>query len=135
MSRNSRCLIGLTAIALSLAVLLACSQSAAESTISQADLADRIVAERAPLILDVRTESEFASGHIPGAVNIPHDELLRRIGELDAGSDGEIVVYCEVGGRAEKAASELRKAGFSEVLHLQGDMRAWRARQLPCTGC
>ena len=135
MSRNFRCLIGLAAIALSLAVLLSCSRSAAETTISQADLADRIVAQRAPLILDVRTASEFASGHIPGAVNIPHSELPRRIGELEAGSDREIVVYCEVGGRAEKAASELRRAGFTAVLHLQGDMRAWRERQLPCTGC
>ena len=135
MSRSSRCLIRLAAISLSLAVLLSCSRGAAESSISQADLADRIVAQRAPLILDVRTASEFASGHIPGAVNIPHTELPRRIGELDASSDGEIVVYCEVGGRAQKAASALRKAGFTEVLHLQGDMRAWRNRQLPCTGC
>jgi rhodanese-related sulfurtransferase len=135
MNSSSRCLASLAAIALSLAVLLSCSRSAAETTISQADLADRIVAERAPLILDVRTASEFASGHIPGAVNIPHNELRRRIGDLDASSDREIVVYCEVGGRAEKAAYELRKAGFTAVLHLQGDMRAWRERQLPCTGC
>ena len=135
MSRSSRCLIRLAAIALSLAVLLSCSRGSAETSISQADLADRIVAQRAPLILDVRTASEFASGHIPGAVNIPHTELPRRIGELDASSDREIVVYCELGGRAAKAESELRKAGFSVVLHLQGDMRAWRQRQLPCTGC
>jgi phage shock protein E len=134
MSRRSRCLIRLAAIALSLAVLVSCSRGAAETSISRADLADRIVAQRAPLILDVRTASEFDSGHIPGAVNIPHTELPRRIGELDA-SDREIVVYCERGGRAMKAASELRKAGFSTVLHLQGDMSAWRENQLPCAGC
>ena len=134
MSRRSRCLIRLAAIALSLAVLLSCSRGAAETSISRADLADRIVAQRAPLILDVRTASEFDSGHIPGAVNIPHTELPRRIGELDA-SDREIVVYCERGGRAMKAVSELRKAGFSTVLHLQGDMSAWRENQLPCAGC
>jgi rhodanese-related sulfurtransferase len=134
MSRRSRCLIRLAAIALSLAVLVSCSRGAAETSISRADLADRIVAQRAPLILDVRTASEFDSGHIPGAVNIPHTELPRRIGELDA-SDREIVVYCERGGRAMKAVSELRKAGFSTVLHLQGDMSAWRENQLPCAGC
>jgi rhodanese-related sulfurtransferase len=135
MSRRSRCLIRVAAIALSLAVLVSCSRGAAETSISRADLADRIVAQRAPLILDVRTASEFDSGHIPGAVNIPHTELPRRIGELDAGSDREIVVYCERGGRAMKAASELRKAGFSTVLHLQGDMSAWRENQFPCAGC
>jgi phage shock protein E len=134
MSRRSRCLIRLAAIALSLSVLVSCSRGAAETSISRADLADRIVAQRAPLILDVRTASEFDSGHIPGAVNIPHTELPRRIGELDA-SDRGIVVYCERGGRAMKAVSELRKAGFSTVLHLQGDMSAWRENQLPCAGC
>ncbi len=135
MSRSYRRLIGLAAIALSLAVLVCCSRGAADTSISQADLADRIVAERAPLILDVRTASEFDSGHIPGAVNIPHTELPRRIGELDGGGGREIVVYCERGGRAMKAVSELRKAGFPMVLHLQGDMSAWRKRQLPCAGC
>jgi len=86
-----------------------------------------------PLILDVRTRSEFNSGHIPGAVNIPQDELSGRLGELESGR--EIVVYCEGGGRSTAAASALRGAGFSTVLHLEGDMRAWRASQFPCAGC
>jgi rhodanese-related sulfurtransferase len=123
------------AIALSLAALVACARGAAESSISQADLADRIGANSAPLILDVRTASEFNSGHIPGAVNIPHTELPRRIGELDAGGDQEIVVYCERGGRATAAATALREAGFSTVRHLEGDMGAWRASSHPCVGC
>jgi phage shock protein E len=135
MNRSSRTRIGLAAIALSIAVLASCSRSAAETTISQADLADRIASQSAPLILDVRSASEFASGHIPGAVNIPYTELPWRIGELGADSDREIVVYCEGGARAEKAVSGLRNAGFTAVLHLQGDMHAWREHRLPCTGC
>jgi phage shock protein E len=135
MSRSSRTLLALAAIALSLAVLLSCSRGNAEPTISQADLADRIVSHHAPLILDVRTVSEFESGHVPGAINIPYTELRRRIGELGASSDREIVVYCEGGGRAMKALSELHEAGFSRVLHLQGDMSAWRKSSFPCTGC
>ena len=135
MNRSFRLPIILAAIALALAAFPSCSRSAADTTISQSDLAGLIAARSAPLILDVRSASEFASGHIPGAINIPHTELPRRIGELHANSDREIVVYCEVGGRAAKAASVLRGAGYTDVLHLQGDMRAWRQHHLPCTGC
>ncbi len=135
MIRSPRSLVHSVTIALWLAALVSCSPAAAESSISQAELADRIGTRTAPLIIDVRTRSEFDSGHIPGAVNIPHTELPSRLGELEAESDQEIVVYCEGGGRSTAAASALRGAGFSTVLHLEGDMRAWRDSQLPCTGC
>lgn len=135
MARSSRLLISVVAIALLLAAPLACFRGAEETTISQRELADRIGTRGAPLILDVRTRSEFESGHVPGAINIPHSDLPRRLGELGVGGDQEIVVYCEGGGRAMQAASELRRAGFSSVLHLQGDMSAWRKSRHPCEGC
>ena len=126
---------GILVVALLLAAAVSCSRSAAEPAISQAELADRIAAESAPLILDVRTPSEFNSGHIPGAINIPHTQLAGRLGELERGRDQEIVVYCEGGRRAKAAASELRRAGFATVLHLKGDMSAWRRSQRSCVGC
>lgn len=135
MIRSSGPLIGVIATALLLAALPSCRGDAAETVISQRELADRIGTGTAPLILDVRTRSEFGAGHIPGAVNIPQGELSRRIGELGVGSAAEIVVYCEGGGRAKQAASELRTAGFSSVLHLQGDMSGWRNSPYPCAGC
>jgi phage shock protein E len=135
MRRSSRLLIGVVAIALLLAAPLSCHREAAPTTISERELADRIGTDSAPLILDVRTPSEFETGHVPGAVNIPLGDLPRRIGELGVRSDEEIVVYCEGGGRAKQAASELRHAGFSSVLHLQGDMSAWRRSRYPCAGC
>lgn len=135
MIHGSRSLSVFMAIALSLAAVVSCSRGSGESSISQADLAERIGARRAPVILDVRTASEFRSGHIPGAINIPFNELSWRLGALDAGGDREIVVYCERGGRAMAAASELRRSGFSTVLPLQGGMSAWRASRLPCVGC
>jgi NADPH-dependent 2,4-dienoyl-CoA reductase/sulfur reductase-like enzyme/rhodanese-related sulfurtransferase len=61
-------------------------------------------------VLDVRTPQEFAAGHIPGAVNIPLDELRPRLGELPR--DREIAVYCQVGQRAYLATRVLRQAGF-----------------------
>ena len=82
------------------------------------------------LILDVRTEAEFGSGHVPGAVNIPHDELASRLSEL-ASTDQPVVVYCRSGKRAGVASSVLLDAGYTNVLHLEGDMNAWQANGLP----
>ena len=79
------------------------------------------------LILDVRTPDEFASGHVPDAVNVPYDEVEARLGELGADRGRPVVVYCERGGRAGRAESVLLGAGFTDVRHLEGDMSAWRA--------
>ena len=70
-------------------------------------------AERAPVLLDVRTPQEFAAGHIPGAVNIPVDELRSRLGELPR--DREIAAYCQVGQRGYLATRILRQAGARRV--------------------
>ena len=67
-------------------------------------------AER-PYLLDVRTPEEFASGHIPGAVNIPVDDLRSRLGELP--HDRSIAAYCQVGQRGYLAIRILRQKGFS----------------------
>ena len=83
------------------------------------------------LILDVRTAEEFASGHVPSALNIPHDELGSRLSELTVAKDRPVVVYCERGSRAGKAATVLDEAGYENVLHLTGDMSGWRAQGLP----
>jgi len=61
-------------------------------------------------LLDVRTPAEFAAGHIPGALNIPLDDLRTRVGELP--SDRQIAVYCRVGQRAYLATRILQQAGF-----------------------
>ena len=135
MIRSPRCWAHSLTIAVWLGVLVSCSPAAPPTSISQAELAGRIGTPSAPLILDVRTRSEFDSGHIPGAVNIPYTDLPVRLGELEIESDQEIVVYCERGGRSTTAASALRGAGFSTVLQLEGDMSAWRASQLGCVGC
>jgi rhodanese-related sulfurtransferase len=82
------------------------------------------------VFVDVRTPEEFASGHVPGAVNIPRDQLPRRFGELEAARD-RLVVYCERGPRAIAAAATLLAAGFTNVRHLAGDMSGWRAAGLP----
>jgi len=89
-----------------------------------------------PLVLDVRTPGEYADGHVPGALNVPHTEIESWLAERAPAPDTEVVVYCETGVRAARAEAALREAGFERVLHLEGDMRAWRARDdLPCAAC
>ena len=83
------------------------------------------------MVLDVRSPDEYRSGHVPGAINIPHRQVGARLDELAGAKERGLVVYCEGGQRTEYAESVLRQAGFSNVRHLQGDMGAWRQRRLP----
>ena len=99
--------------------------------ITQQELLQRLDAHEAPLIVDVRRADEFAAGHIPDAVNIPHTEIAARLAELRAHQHREVVVYCEGGRRAAIARRILERAGFTQVRHLQGDMQSWRKHALP----
>jgi rhodanese-related sulfurtransferase len=89
-------------------------------------LAALLASPDAPLLLDVRTPEEFAAGHVPGATLVPIQELEARVGELAAYEERGVVAYCEVGGRAGKAAELLRAHGFAHVRLLDGSMRRWR---------
>lgn len=113
---------------------LACSASAG-SDVSQDALLRQIESPEPPLVLDVRTPGEFASGRVPGAVNVPVNEVAQRIEALAPARDRDIVVYCEKGPRARAAQATLQGAGFTSVRHLEGDMSAWRRQKLPCEGC
>lgn len=108
--------------------ITACQSTIAANTqISSTELIELIQAEKAPVILDVRTSEEYSQGHIPGAINIEYRELPSRIDEVrNLGKKDKIIVYCERGVRANIAEESLKKAGFTEVLHLEGDMSGWR---------
>ena len=93
--------------------------------VSQAELMQRIKANHAHLILDVRSLEEYKKGHIPSAINIPHDRLGSRLAELGSHINKDVVLYCWSGGRVAIAANILRSAGFSKLLHLDGDMNGW----------
>ena len=80
-------------------------------------------------VLDVRTPQEFAEGHVPGAVNVPHDQLASRLGEVP--KDKDVVLYCRSGRRSALAAGVLAANGYTRVSQLEGDMQAWIQRGRP----
>lgn len=77
-------------------------------------------------LLDVRTPQEFESGHIPGAVNIPVDDLRTRLGELPR--DRKIAAYCQVGQRGYVATRILLQSGFSAA-NIGGGYKTYRLFQ------
>lgn len=123
-----------------LALLLfpALALAGALTDISRAELQARQADGAAIALVDVRTPAEFAAGHIPGAVNIPVDEVAARLDEFRAFGDREIVLYCRSGRRAGQAAEALSAAGIDGLRHLAGDFPAWQAAGgpvAPCTSC
>ena len=99
------------------------------ASISATELNARLESGDAPVVIDVRTPEEYVTGHVPGAVNIPFDQVAERIGEVDAPHG--VVLYCMVGPRARKGESALLAAGYESVLHLEGGLAAWQAAGLP----
>ena len=72
------------------------------------------------VLLDVRSASEFRSGHLPGALNIPHTELRQRLGEIPRGHS--LLVYCASGFRSYLALRLLRQNGWPDVRSLSGGL-------------
>jgi phage shock protein E len=69
-------------------------------------------------VVDVRTAEEFAQGHLPGAVNIPFDQIGKRLGEVGA-PDEPVLLYCRSGRRSAAATETLRANGYRALYDLQ----------------
>jgi phage shock protein E len=83
----------------------------------------RSLAAAGAKVVDVRTPDEFASGHVPGAINIPYEEIGKRAAEIGPPST-RVVVYCRSGRRSAIAAEALGKVGYGKVYDLQA-VTAW----------
>jgi rhodanese-related sulfurtransferase len=90
-----------------------------------------LIADLDPLVLDVRTEREFAGGHLDDAVLIPIQTLARRIGEIAEHRSRPVFVYCRTGNRSTVAAQLLVKAGFDQVINLRRGIVEWAREDLP----
>jgi len=83
------------------------------------------VSQPSAMVLDVRTPEEFAQGHVPGARNLPVQELAQRFTELGADKHVDIIVYCRSGARSALAARMLVEQGFTRVTDI-GSINNWR---------
>jgi len=117
-------------VVLALLTLLTAINLSAKN-ISQDELQALMKSEDKPLLIDVRTEGEYASGHVPGAMNIPHKKLEQRLAELSGVKNSQIILYCRSGTRAGFAKKILAKNGFTKLDHLTGDYIAWNKKGLP----
>lgn len=86
------------------------------------------------VVVDVRTQEEFAKGHIANAHHMPLAQIEQgNTTEIDKHKEKPVIVVCETGDRADKAATKLVKAGFQQVYLLRGGLSQWRASNLPVT--
>ena len=83
------------------------------------------------VLIDVRTPVEYAGGRVPGAVNIPLDQLERRLPELSSHRADVVYLICAVGGRSARATSLLAANGFSKPINVDGGTNGWRKAGYP----
>lgn len=94
-------------------------------------LRQRLQQEEKPLLLDVRTAEDYASRHIVDAVNIPLEELEKRVDELAPDQERPIAIICTTDRRSRKAAQMLGREGFADVHVVLGGMTQWQKQSLP----
>jgi rhodanese-related sulfurtransferase len=99
--------------------------------ITAGSLAEQLRDEAPPLVVDVRTPTEWEERRIDGSVNLPLSRLRDQLGELPR--ERPIVVYCSGGYRSAIAVSLLRREGVARISDLVGGLGAWQAA-VPATG-
>ena len=91
----------------------------------------QLINHRDAVILDVREDKEFATGHLPNAKHIPLGQLVARLKDVEKFKKKPIVVNCRSGARSATACGILRKNGFEEVYNLKGGINAWQQANMP----
>src|SRR5688500_18874255 len=97
---------------------------------------DDVKAGRVPagaVIVDVREESEYAAGHIPGALHVGKGVIERAIETKVPDKSTPLVLYGGGGFRSALAADNIQKMGYTNVLSMDGGMRGWREKGYPET--
>ena len=115
------------------AALCGCGNQSAAPANSAGDRSDatEIGLGSTTVLLDVRSAEEFASGHLKGAVNIPHDRILELIGTAAADKSTPIILYCRSGRRADTALNALKSSGYKDVVNYGGLEDAGARLDLP----
>ena len=107
-------------------------EAASDSTITALELKDLIDSEKPIFLVDVREPAEWEIVHLPGATLIPQGEILRGDALSSLPQDKQVVMYCKTGVRSAETLAAVKRAGFSDAVHVQGGISAW-ARQVEGT--
>jgi rhodanese-related sulfurtransferase len=105
-------------------------RSRAGAAISSAQAVQMMNHQHAVLV-DIRPSADFNAGHVPQARNVPLGDFEKKAAALP--KNKPIIVICDVGRSALGAATRLRKLGFTEVVTLEGGLKAWLTSGLPVT--
>ena len=90
-----------------------------------------LLANQGGLMLDVRTDEQYAAGHIIDARHIKGSDLESSAESLKKYKDKPVITYCESGVTSAAAARLLKAKGFSKVVNLRGGVQAWKQENLP----
>src|SRR5580698_2650069 len=91
----------------------------------------RLDSPEKPIMVEVREDSEWARGHVPGAIHLGRGVIERDIERTIPDKTSQIVLYCGGGFRSALAADNLRKMGYSNVISMDGGWRGWTEAGLP----
>ncbi|MBF0401126.1 MAG: rhodanese-like domain-containing protein [Magnetococcales bacterium] len=104
-------------------------------TLTVHDLARQLSSSAPPLLLDVRSPAEFATGHVPNAILIPLPELRQRLDELrPQAASRAVAVICRSGNRSLHGAVLLKRSGFPQVVNVAGGIVNWKIQGYPLRG-
>ncbi len=97
----------------------------------EVDEFDKLRADKKNVVLDVRTESEFKTGHIPGAINVDVNagDFDEKVAKLDKSKT--YLVHCMVGHRSSKACDKLVAAGVTNIFDFAAGMKGWEKAGKP----
>jgi molybdopterin/thiamine biosynthesis adenylyltransferase/rhodanese-related sulfurtransferase len=100
-------------------------EAAVGSTITAVELKELLDSDKPVYLVDVREPAEFEIVSIPGATLIPKDAILRGDALSSLPQDKQIVMYCKTGVRSAETLAAVKRAGFSDAVHVQGGVTAW----------
>ncbi len=99
--------------------------------LSVRDVNAKLESQQSFFLVDVREESEWAGGHLPGAIHLSKGIIERDIEATVADAGAEIICYCGGGYRSALVADNLRKMGYTNVWSMDGGFGGWREAGLP----
>ena len=125
--------LALAALVVAGAILLLDRKPAVENSLKEISSSQAYEKyQKGTFLLDVRTQAEWDSYHIPNTTLIPLEQLAARVNEVPR--DREIVVVCRSGNRSKQGGNILAQAGYEQVSSMSGGVNAWRDAGYPIEG-